>query len=233
MGLGLSALLGRRRALEALRTYASGQAVCAVVVGARVRRLKVSRFGRNNGCEVEGFDDLPLFSKLVICQVGPATRTKGAPAVDDSVDTARAAALATEIAPSRHEAEQLLRLAREEAARIIAQRQATVRALSAALAKIRSLDGDQVAGMVLTPTRRVKRRRRLAADPYAKLDRAIAAWASTMLARGRAWLDAQRGRSGPHTDAMPPAQGADAGGRAAPTGPTSEPPARLPAQTTH
>ena len=69
----VSGLINRKRDLRAIRIYISAQAVSAVVLGAHVRRLNAGRFGRSGSCDIDGFDDLPLFSKLIIWSAGRAT----------------------------------------------------------------------------------------------------------------------------------------------------------------
>jgi hypothetical protein len=192
MGRSFLGLIGRKNELKADRIYASAQAVCAVILGAQVRRLSARRPRGDRACEIGGFDELPLFSKLVICLVGRAVGTKTGLQVDDRADTATATALAAGVAPSRHEAEQLLRLAREEAARIVGQRWAVVGRLAAALAQRGELAGATVTRIVLRHTPPSAKGRPPRAAPRANRPagaaRAPVSWMTAMLARCAALL---------------------------------------------
>jgi len=147
MRRSLLGLLNRKLDLKSVRTAVSARAVCAVILGAQVRRLDASRF-RGGVCEIESFDELPLFSKLIIYLTGQAVKVRIGFAADDRVDLARATALASEVAPSRQEVEQLLRLAKDEAARIIGQRWTIVQNLAEAVAQRGELKGVQVSRIV-------------------------------------------------------------------------------------
>src|SRR5262249_60986675 len=101
----LSGLLNRKRDAKARELHACAQAVSAVLLGAEVRRLELRR--RGPVCEIDGFDELQLFTKLVIWSVGrPVTAKTGSP-IDDDADLKQAAALAASFAPSRSEADKL------------------------------------------------------------------------------------------------------------------------------
>jgi hypothetical protein len=159
----VSGLINRKRDLRAIRIYISAQAVSAVVLGAHVRRLNAGRFGRGGACEIDGFNDLPLFSKLIIWSAGRATRSRTGLSADDSAHLERASTLAASVAPSHREAQQLVRLAREEADRIVKDRWAIMVRLADALEQRGHLQSDQIVKIVLQPKAAQARRRRRAA----------------------------------------------------------------------
>jgi len=159
----ISGLINRKRDLRAIRIYISAQAVSAVVLGAHVRRLNAGRFGRGGACEIDGFNDLPLFSKLIIWSAGRATRSRTGLSADDSAHLERASTLAASVAPSHREAQQLVRLAREEADRIVKDRWAIMVRLADALEQRGHLQSDQIVKIVLLPKAAQARRRRRAA----------------------------------------------------------------------
>ena len=159
----VSGLINRKRDLRAIRIYISAQAVSAVVLGAHVRRLNAGRFGRGGACEIDGFNDLPLFSKLIVWSAGRATRSRTGLSADDSAHLERASTLAASVAPSHREAQQLVRLAREEADRIVKDRWAIMVRLADALEQRGHLQSDQIVKIVLQPKAPQARRRRRAA----------------------------------------------------------------------
>jgi hypothetical protein len=162
----IQGLIHRKRDRKAVRIYVSAQALCAVVLGARVQQLTVGRFGGGGVCEIDGFDSLPLFSQLIIWSAGRATTSKTGLTADDSLHLDRASGLAASIAPSRREVQKLLRLAREEAERIVRQRWPTILRVEGALAERGQLEHDRIARIVLQPTRPKKARPpRVAARP--------------------------------------------------------------------
>jgi hypothetical protein len=161
-------LIHRKRDRKAVRIYVSAQALCAVILGARVQRLTVGRFGRGGVCDIDGFDSLPLFSKLIIWSAGRATTSKTGLTADDSLHLDRASGLAASIAPSRREVQKLLRLAREEADRIVRQRWPSLLRIESALAERGQLENERIARIVLQPARPKKARPpRSAARPAA------------------------------------------------------------------
>jgi hypothetical protein len=162
----IQSLIHRKRDRKAVRIYVGAQALCAVVLGARIQRLTVGRFGGGGACEIDGFDSLPLFSQLIIWSAGRATTAKTGLTADDSLHLDRASGLAASIAPSRREVQKLLRLAREEAERIVRQRWPTILRIEDALAERGELEHDRIARIVLQPTRPKKTRPpRVAARP--------------------------------------------------------------------
>jgi len=193
----VSGLINRKRDLRAIRIYISAQAVSAVVLGAHVRRLSAGRFGRGGSCDIDGFDDLPLFSKLIIWSAGRATRSRTGLTADDSAHLERASTLAASVAPSRREAQQVIRLAREEADRIVGERWSIIVRLADALAQRGHLDSDHIVRIVLQPkTPRARPRR--AASPRARTSRKSqpgASWIAVMLRRCGAALGAVGTRS--------------------------------------
>jgi len=150
---GFPLLFHRTRSLRAIRLYVGAQAVCAVTLGARVERMHVGRIAGTRRCDIAGFDTLPLFSKLIICLVGKTIKAKTATAVDDRREQARARALAGAGAPSQHEADRLLRLASEEAERIIGERWAAVSRLASLLERRKPISADRIARIVYRPGR--------------------------------------------------------------------------------
>jgi hypothetical protein len=142
-------LFGRESDLKAFRICVSAEAVCAVALGAQVRRLHAHRYRPTGGCEIEGFDELPLFSKLIICLVARAAGKKIDSEPSDRADLERAAALAASVAPSHHEEQQLLRLAREEADQIINRLWNNIRRMADALAQDGELAGERVTKIAL------------------------------------------------------------------------------------
>jgi hypothetical protein len=152
-------LINGKRDARAIGLYVSAQAVCAVVLGAHVRRLSASRFGQGGACEIDNFDTLPMFSKLIVWSAGRATKSKTGVVADDSAHAERARSLAASVAPSQHEVQQLLRLAREEAGRIVNQRWPIVVRLAAAVAQRGHLESAEVVRIVLQPARPAKARR--------------------------------------------------------------------------
>jgi hypothetical protein len=150
---GFPLLFNRNRSLRANRLYVGAQAVCAVTLGARVERMQVGRIAGTRRCDIAGFDALPLFSKLIICLVGRTIKAKTATAVDDRRELARAHDLAGAGSPSQHEADRLLRLASQEAERIISERWAAVSRLAALLERRKSVSADRIARIVYRPGR--------------------------------------------------------------------------------
>jgi hypothetical protein len=197
-------LIHRKRDRKAVRIYVSAQALCAVILGARVQRLTVGRFGTGGVCEIDGFDSLPLFSKLIIWSAGRATTSKTGLTADDSLHLDRASGLAASIAPSRREVQKLLRLAREEADRIVRQRWPSLLRIESALAERGQLENERIARIVLQPARPKKARPpRSAARPAAtgrlrprpgSIEAIWAGWASALtgaVGRVRANLNAR------------------------------------------
>jgi len=195
----VSGLINRKRDLRAIRIYISAQAVSAVVLGAHVRRLNAGRFGRGGACEIDGFNDLPLFSKLIVWSAGCATRSRTGLSADDSAHLERASTLAASVAPSHREAQQLVRLAREEADRIVKDRWAIVVRLADALEQRGHLQSDQIVKIVLQPKAPKARRRRGASRPAHanRKSQPAASWMAAMLRRCSAALGAvtARGRA--------------------------------------
>ena len=150
---GFPLLFHRTRSLRAIRLYVGAQAVCAVTLGARVERMQVGRIAGTRRCDIAGFDTLPLFSKLIIGLVGKTIKAKTATAVDDRRELARARALAAASAPSQHEADRLLRLASQEAERIIGERWAAVCRLATLLERRKPVSADRIARIVYRPGR--------------------------------------------------------------------------------
>jgi hypothetical protein len=150
---GFPLLFHRNRLLRANRLYVGAQAVCAVTLGARVERMQVGRIAGTRRCDIAGFETLPLFSKLIICLVGRTIKAKTASAVDDRREMARARDLATAGSPSQHEADRLLRLASQEAERIISERWAAVSRLAALLERRKPVSADRIARIVYRPGR--------------------------------------------------------------------------------
>ncbi len=148
---GLPLLFHRRRGLRAIRLYVGAQAVCAVTLGARVERLHVGRLAGTRRCDIAGFDALPLFSKLIILLVGRTIKAKTGTAVDDRSERARARALAVAGSPTRHEADRLIRLASEEAERIISERWAAVGRLAVLVEHRKAISADRIARIVYRP----------------------------------------------------------------------------------
>jgi hypothetical protein len=222
----VSGLINRKHDLRAIRIYISAQAVSAVVLGAHVRRLNAGRFGRGGSCDIDGFDDLPLFSKLIIWSAGRATRPKTGLTADDSAHIERAGTLAASVAPSRREAQQLMRLAREEADRIVGERWAIIVRLANALAERRHLDSDQIVKIVLQPRVARPRPRRAASRPVrsARAAQPAASWMTVVLKRCGAALGAVTVRS----RALLPATATGGGSHG---GPLESPDAVVPALT--
>ena len=192
----VSGLINRKRDLRAIRIYISAQAVSAVVLGAHVRRLSAGRFGRGGSCDIDGFDDLPLFSKLIIWSAGRATRSRTGLTADDSAHLERASTLAASVAPSRREAQQVIRLAREEADRIVGERWSIIVRLADALAQRGHLDSDHIVRIVLQPKTPQARPRR--ASPSARTSRKSqpgASWIAVMRTRCAAMLSAMTARA--------------------------------------
>jgi hypothetical protein len=202
----VSGLINRKRDLRAIRIYIGAQAVCTVVLGAHVRRLNAGRFGRGGTCEVDGFDDLPVFSKLIIWSAGRATKSKTGLTADDSAHLERANTLAASVAPSRREAQQLMRLAREEADRIVAERWAIVVRLADALAQRGHLESDRIVKIVLQPKTTQTRRRRAASRPARASGRSQpgASWIAVMRTRCAAMLSAMTARAAARSRARLP-----------------------------
>jgi hypothetical protein len=193
----VSGLINRKSDLRAIRIYISAQAVSAVVLGAHVRRLNAGRFGRGGSCDIDGFDDLPLFSKLIVWSAGRATRAKTGLSADDSAHLERASTLAASVAPSRREAQQVMRLAREEADRIVGERWAIIVRLADALAQRGHLDSEQIVKIVLQP-KTPKARRRRAAPRSARINRKsqpAPSWMAVMRTRCAAMLSAMTARA--------------------------------------
>ena len=193
----VSGLINRKRDLRAIRIYISAQAVSAVVLGAHVRRLSAGRFGRGGSCDIDGFDDLPLFSKLIIWSAGRATRSRTGLTADDSAHLERASTLAASVAPSRREAQQVIRLAREEADRIVGERWSIIVRLADALAQRGHLDSDHIVRIVLQP-KTPKARPRRASPRSARTSRKSqpgASWMAVMRTRCAAMLSAMTARA--------------------------------------
>jgi hypothetical protein len=150
---GFPLLFYRRRSLRAIRLYVGAQAVCAVTLGARVERMQVGRIAGTRRCDITGFDTLPLFSKLIICLVGKSIKAKTSTAVDDGRELTRARALAAAGSPSQHEADRLIRLATQEAERIIGERWAAVGRLATLLERRKPISADRIARIVYRPGR--------------------------------------------------------------------------------
>jgi hypothetical protein len=150
---GFPLLFHRNRTLRANRLYVGAQAVCAVTLGARVERMQVGRIAGTRRCDIAGFDTLPLFSKLIVCLVGKTIKAKTATAVDDRRELARARALAAAGSPSQQEADRLLRLASQEAERIIGERWAAVSRLALLLERRKAISSDRIARIVYRPGR--------------------------------------------------------------------------------
>jgi hypothetical protein len=188
----VSGLINRKRDLRAIRIYISAQAVSAVVLGAHVRRLSAGRFGRGGSCDIDGFNDLPLFSKLIIWSAGRATRSRTGLTADDSAHLEHASTLAASVAPSRREAQQVIRLAREEADRIVGERWSIIVRLADALAQRGHLDSDHIIRIVLQPKTPRARPRRAASRPArtSRKSQPGASWIAVMLRRCGAALGA-------------------------------------------
>jgi hypothetical protein len=148
---GFPLLFNRNRTLRANRLYVGAQAVCAVTLGARVERMQVGRIAGTRRCDIGGFDTLPLFSKLIICLVGRTIKAKAGTAVDDRRELARARDLAAGGAPSQQEADRLLRLASQEAERIITERWLAVSRLASLLERRKPISADRIARVVYRP----------------------------------------------------------------------------------
>ncbi len=190
--------LNRKFDSKTIKICVSAQAVCAVILGAQVRRLHAGRF-RGGACEIEGFNELPLFSKLVIYLTGRSVKAKTGFAVDDRADLATATALAANVAPSRHEVEQLLRLAGEEAERIIGQRWTVVQQLADTVAQRGELTGDQVSRIVHQTRKKPAVTRRPERAPSAGrpgMGRTRAPWVIRMLSHCAAVLGTGTGKRG-------------------------------------
>jgi hypothetical protein len=199
----LGSLFNRKRDAKARQLHACAEAVCAVLLGAQVRRLDLQ--GTEPVCEIDGFDDLPLFSKLVIWSVGrPVTAKTGSP-IDDDAALKQAAALVASVAPSRAEADKLRRLALDEAGRIVEQRWTLIRRLAAILAGRGELAGADVARIVLrSATPPGKRQPRRAASRLTDAPRASpprTSWMAVILARCAAAFGGSAGRAGSRTRA--------------------------------
>jgi hypothetical protein len=192
-------LFGGKSELKAFQICASAEAVCAVALGAQVRRLHVHRSRAAGGCEIEGFDELPLFSKLIICLVARATRKKVGSEPPDRADLDRAAALAASAAPSQHEELQLLRLAREEAEQLIDRRWTNIRRMAAALAKDGNLAGERVTKIALQSDKAGARKGRLqrggSRSPGPTASSAPLSWFNGIFARWAAALGKSNGRT--------------------------------------
>jgi hypothetical protein len=192
-------LFGSKSELKAFQICASAEAVCAVALGAQVRRLHVHRSRAAGGCEIEGFDELPLFSKLIICLVAGATRKKIGSETPDRADLDRAAALAASAAPSQHEKQQLLRLAREEAEQLIDRRWTNIRRMAAALAKDGNLAGERVTKIALQSGKAGVRKGRLqrggSRSPAAATSSAPMSWFNGIFARWAAALGKSNGHA--------------------------------------
>lgn len=212
----VSGLINRKRDLRAIRIYISAQAVSAVVLGAHARRLSAGRFGRGGACEIDGFNDLPLFSKLIIWSAGRATRSRTGLSADDSAHLERASTLAASVAPSHREAQQLVRLAREEADRIVKDRWAIVVRLADALEQRGHLQSDQIVKIVLQPKvpkarrRRPARARRESQPAASRMAAVVKRWGAALGAaatRSRARLTAAASapRANPDGQASAPA----------------------------
>jgi hypothetical protein len=212
----VSGLINRKRDLRAIRIYISAQTVSAVVLGAHVRRLSAGRFGRGGACEIDGFNDLPLFSKLIIWSAGRATRSRTGLSADDSAHLERASTLAASVAPSHREAQQLVRLAREEADRIVKDRWAIVVRLADALEQRGHLQSDQIVKIVLQPKvpkarrRRPARARRESQPAASRMAAVVKRWGAALGAaatRSRARLTAAASapRANPDGQASAPA----------------------------
>jgi hypothetical protein len=214
----VSGLINRKRDLRAIRIYISAQAVSAVVLGAHVRRLNAGRFGRGGACEIDGFNDLPLFSKLIIWSAGCATRSRTGLSADDSAHLERASMLAASVAPSRREAQQLVRLAREEADRIVKDRWAIVVRLADALEQRGHLQSDQIVKIVLQPKAPKARRRRVASRPARARARResqpAASWMAAVVKRWGAALGTVATRSRARVTAAASARRANPDGQA-------------------
>jgi hypothetical protein len=150
---GFPLLFHRTRSLRAIRLYVGAQAVCAVTLGARVERMQVGRIAGTRRCDIAGFDTLPLFSRLIICLVGKTIKAKTGTVVDDRRELARARALAAANSPSQHEADRLVRLASQEAERIIGERWAGVSRLATLLERRKPISADRIARIVYRPGR--------------------------------------------------------------------------------
>ena len=148
---GFPLLFHRGRDLRAIRLYVGAKAVCAVTLGARVERMRVGRLAGSRRCDIAGFDTLPLFSKLIVLLVGRTIKAKTGTAVDDRRELARARALAAAGSPTRHEADRLLRLASEEADRIISERWTAVGRLALLLEHRKAISADRIARIVYRP----------------------------------------------------------------------------------
>jgi hypothetical protein len=148
---GFPLLFHRGRDLRAIRLYVGAKAVCAVTLGARVERMHVGRLAGTRRCDIAGFDTLPLFSKLIILLVGRTIKAKTGTAVDDRPELARARALAAAGSPTRHEADRLIRLASEEADRIIDERWSAVSRLALLLEHRKPISADRIARIVYRP----------------------------------------------------------------------------------
>jgi hypothetical protein len=171
---GFPLLFNRNRSLRANRLYVGAQAVCAVTLGARVERMQVGRIAGTRRCDIAGFDTLPLFSKLIICLVGRSIKAKTATAVDDRRELARARDLAAAGSPSQQEADRLLRLASQEAERIIAERWAAVSRLAALLERRKPVSADRIARIVYRPGRSATAVRARQAGMWSGLQREVA-----------------------------------------------------------
>jgi hypothetical protein len=150
---GFPLLFHRKRSLRANRLYVGAQAVGAVTLGARVERMQVGRITGTRRCDIAGFDTLPLFSKLIICLVGRTIKAKTGTGIDDRRELARACDLAAAGSPSQHEADRLLRLASQEAERIISERWAAVSRLASLLERRKPISADRIARIVYRPGR--------------------------------------------------------------------------------
>jgi hypothetical protein len=105
--------------------------------------------------------------------------------------------LAASVAPSRREAQQVIRLAREEADRIVGERWSIIVRLADALAQRGHLDSDHIVRIVLQPKAPRARPRRAASRPArtSRKSQPGASWMAVMLRRCGAALGAVATRS--------------------------------------
>ena len=175
-------LWNRKSDLKTLQICTSAEAVCAVALGAQVRRVYVHRLRVTGGCEVEGFDELPMFSRLIICLAARAARKKIDSAPSDRADLDRATALAASVAPSQHESQQLPRLAREEAEQVVERRWNDIRRMAHVLAQTDELDGESVTRIALQSGKRKRRAQRVGSRPPARAASSMS-WLNGIVAR--------------------------------------------------
>ena len=193
MKRGLLRLWNRKSDLKTLRICTSAEAVCAVALGAQVSRVHVHRLRVTGGCEVEGFDELPMFSKLILCLAGRAARKKIDAAPPDRADLDRATALAASVAPSQHEAQQLMRLAREEVEQIIERRWNNIRRMADVLAQTDEIAGERATKIALWQGKvRARKRRAQRAVTSSSLS---LPWLNGLFARWAAAFGAPNGRA--------------------------------------